>query len=154
MPKADMVAGSELELDYLVKHCTRHFIIAADSLNAFDDNVTLRDAMKYLPDQTSQTEALHDLTFARIKKEMGCGPIFLSCHLCFAHQFAETELEAFLNLDYQRLYTKIAKWEKYKAKNGYVEDSLPPNFYSLVKAALALVKAAKGAKKNVSPKAP
>ena len=88
-PKAHMVEGSDAESDYLVKHCTRHFIIAADSLNAFDDNVTLRDAMKYLPDQTSQTGGLHDLTFARIKKEIGCDPIFLSCHLCFAQKFTD-----------------------------------------------------------------
>jgi hypothetical protein len=40
--------------------------------------------MKYLPDQAGQTEAWHDLTFSRIRKETGCDPIFLSCHLCCA----------------------------------------------------------------------
>ena len=73
-----------MDSDYLVKHCARRFIIAVDSLHVFDDNVTLRDAMKYLPDQAGQTEAWHDLTFSRIRKETGCDPIFLSCHLCCA----------------------------------------------------------------------
>ena len=67
--------------------------------------------------------------------------------------FSETDLLAFLALDYSRLYTKIVEWGKYKAKHGYVEDSFPPNFYTLVKAALGPAKAVKGAKK-LSPKVP
>ena len=128
-------------------------MLAADSLNVFDDNVILRSAMKYLPDQTGQTDALQELTFSRIRKETGCDPIFLSCHLCFAQMFSEEDLLAFLALDYSELYSPIAKWEKQKVKQGYIEDSFPPNFSTLVKTAISDAKAIKGAKRP-SPKVP
>ena len=120
----------------MVKHVTRRFIIAADSLNVFDAKVTLEEAMKYLPDQTGQTGILQKLTFGRIKREMGCDPIFLSCHLCFAQMFTDTQFNAFLALNYSELYAEVGKWERLKVARQDVEDSFPPDFFTLIKTAI------------------
>ena len=121
----------------MVKHVTRPFIIATDRLKVFDDEVTLEEAMKYMPDQTDQTGILRELTFGKVRREMGCDPIFLSCHLCFAQSFSEAKLNAFLALNYSELYVAVGKWERLKASEKDVEDTFPPNFHMLIKTAIA-----------------
>ena len=133
------VVTSKKESDYIVKHCTRHFLIAADRLNLFDDSTTLGDAMKYLPDETGQVEAsLKPWTLGAIREVMGVDPIFFSCNLCFAQTFKPAELQKILELTYAEMYEALGKWEREKEKAKFDrEDSFPPNFHTLVKTAIA-----------------
>ena len=54
-----------------------------------------------------------------------------------AQTFSEDDLKAFLALNYCDLYQAVGKWDVEASKRGIVEDSFPPNFHTLVTAALA-----------------
>ena len=122
--------------DYIVKHATRHFILAADSQNVLNSSTTFKDASKFLPDQTGKTALLGDLTLLHIKMELGLNPFILSCHACFAQMFSEEQLQQFISLKYSELSAGIYAWEKVLAAGTPDEDSSPPNFHTLVSTAL------------------
>ena len=90
--------------------------------------------MRFLPDQTGQVELVEKWIFQKVKEELGCDPLFLSCHLCFAHMFHDDVLQKFLLLPYSELYTALAN----RARSAAADiDSRPPNFHTLLKAATA-----------------
>ena len=133
-----LICHSAPEQDYIIKHCARRFIFAADSLNLFDPSLPFKEVAKFLPDQTGQTECFEAFTLEHIREEMGLYPFLLSCHLCFAQMFDDTQRRAFLDLPYSELYADIAEWEKAVAAGEVEEDSFPPKFHSLMGIALKL----------------
>ena len=93
---------------------------------------------KFLPDRTGQTECFEACTLKQIRDEMGLDPFLLSCHLCFAQMFDDTQRQAFLDLPYSELNADIAEWENAVAAGEVEEDSFPPNFHSMMSTALKL----------------
>ena len=61
---------------YIVPHITRHFILAADRLNVFDDkNLYYSDIEEYVPDVTKQAVCkVSHLTLASIKDDFRLDP--------------------------------------------------------------------------------
>ena len=51
--------------------------------------------------------------------------------------FSPHQLNLFLALKYSDLYQAVGTWDVEASKGVIVEDSFPPNFHSLVQAALA-----------------
>jgi len=127
---------------YTVPHIVRQFILAADLLKVFDYNCLLyKDIEEYVPDVTKQAGKVGNLTLARIKDELGLDPFYLSCHLCFAHQIPQEDLQVVLDLPYRDLDEPLKKWYKDLQTKVKSVDSHPPNLHSLLK---ALVNNAKG----------
>ena len=93
--------------------------------------------MQYLPDRTAQVDALRQYTLGQVRKELGCDPFLVSCHLCFAQSFGEDKLNKFLALKYSELEHTIGAWDGEASKVVMDEDSFPPNFHFLVQTALA-----------------
>jgi len=151
-PPGDLASHSKVDGDYIVKHVTRHFILAADSLNVFDENVTMEQAMRYLPDKTAQVNALSQYTLGQVRKDLGCDPFLVSCHLCFAQSFGEDKLNAFLALNYSELEHTIGAWDGEASKVVTDEDSFPPNFHFLVQKALVKKNQRKETKDSVAEK--
>ena len=133
-----LIGKSDDSIDYTLKHATRQFIIAADSLSVFDLDVTFAEASKFLPNRTGQVAELGELTLAHIRKELGVDPLFLSCHACFAQMFTEDHLRAFLDLPYSELYADLAASEESRLDGGDAPAAASPTFYSLVSAALKM----------------
>ena len=93
-----LISHNAPEKNYIIKHCTRHFILAADSLNVFDPSLPFKEVAKFWPDQTGQTECFEAFTLEHIREEMGLEPFLLSCHLCFAQMFDSNQRQASLDL--------------------------------------------------------
>ena len=98
---------------YIVPHIVRQFILAADQLKAFAyEGLYYKDIAEYVPDVTKQAGKVGNLTLARIKDDLGLDPLYLSCHLCFAHQIPQEDLQVVLDLPYRDLYEPLGKWYK------------------------------------------
>ena len=109
-----LILNSVAGKDYIVKHCTRRFILAADSLNVLDVSIAYKDASKFLPDQTGQTELFEKLTLRHIRMEMGLNPFHLVVIRVFYTdvQLRSAQLHEFLKPAYSELYAEVAGWEK------------------------------------------
>ena len=92
--------------------------------------------MQYLPDRTAQVDALRQYTLGQVRKELGCDPFLVSCHLCFAQSFSEDQLKKFLALKYSDLNQALGEWDGEPSTGVMDEDSFPPNFHYLVQTAL------------------
>ena len=110
-------------------------MLAADRLNVFNyETLRYKDIEEHVPDVTNQASKVANLTLARIKDDFGLDPFYISCHLCFAKQIDEPDLEAVLKLPYVNLYEPIGKWILSQSTTPREEDSHPPNVASLIKA--------------------
>ena len=121
-----------------MKHITRHFILAADSIGVFEgEDILYKTIHPYMPDATDQVAVscppdLPSMTLSMIRRSYGVNPFILSCQLCFAKQFSDQKLQSVLDLPYKRLYEPILKWISYVGADGQQEDSCPPLLFSLL----------------------
>ena len=123
-----------------MKHATRQFLIAADSLGVFgSDTILYKDIQPYMPDVTGQITVgcpaeLPHMSLAMIKRKYGVNPFFLTCQLCFAKQFTVPQLQSVLALPYKKLYDPIGQWILSATPEGQPDDSCPPLLFSLLEA--------------------